>query len=114
MEVNFKDLELLPKIYTLLQNSHSPYLTFKELQEYLKVKESYIKERMRTGEFETGVHYFKPSKGKILFDRASIDDWVRREENNGNQNQTKKNQDEVGNDTDDLSSFVQKWREKES
>ena len=79
MLVNFELLELLPEIKDMLIKSSSPYLSKKELSNYLKVSESFIKQKLYNGEFIEGKHYFKIGEAKILFDRLEIDKWVRAE-----------------------------------
>jgi len=77
MTVNFEHLELLPIIKDMLIKSSSPYLSKKELASYLKVSESFIKQKLYSEEFENGKHYFKIGEAKILFDRLEIDKWLR-------------------------------------
>jgi len=77
MTVNFEHLELLPIIKDMLIKSNSPYLSKKELASYLKVSESFIKQKLYNGEFQLGKHYFKIGEAKILFDRLEIDKWIR-------------------------------------
>ena len=76
MNVNFEHLELLPIIKDMLIKFNSPYLSRKELSSYLKVSESFIKQKLYNGEFELGLHYFKIGDAKILFDRLEIDKWL--------------------------------------
>ena len=77
MLVNFELLKLLPEIKDMLIKSSSPYLSKKELSSYLKVSESFIKQKLYNGEFIEGKHFFKIGDAKILFDRLEIDKWVR-------------------------------------
>jgi len=77
MNINFEHLELLPIIKDMLIKSSSPYLSRKELSSYLKVSESFIKNKLYSGEFLNGIHYFKIGEAKILFDRLEIDKWLR-------------------------------------
>jgi len=77
MNVNFELLELLPEIKEMLIKFNSPYLSKKELSSYLKVSESFIKNKLYSGEFELGLHYFKIGEAKILFDRLEIDKWLK-------------------------------------
>jgi predicted DNA-binding transcriptional regulator AlpA len=77
MNINFELLELLPEIKQMLIKSSSPYLSKKELASYLKVSESFIKNKLYSGEFLNGTHYFKIGDAKILFDRLEIDKWLR-------------------------------------
>jgi len=77
MKINFEYLELLPIIKDMLIKSSSPYLSRKELSSYLKVSESFIKNKLYSGEFLNGKHYFKIGEAKILFDRLEIDKWLR-------------------------------------
>lgn len=75
--VDFEVLKLLPEIKEMLIKFSSPYLSRKELSSYLKVSESFIKNKLYSGEFENGKHYFKIGEAKILFDRLEIDKWLR-------------------------------------
>ena len=77
MTVNFEHLELLPIIKDMLIKYSSPYLSKKELASYLKVSESFIKQKLYNGEFQLDKHYFKIGEAKILFDRLEIDKWLR-------------------------------------
>jgi len=77
MNINFELLELLPEIKEMLIKSSSPYLSKKELSAYLKVSESFIKNKLYSGEFIDGMHYFKIGEAKILFDRLEIDKWLK-------------------------------------
>lgn len=52
MNVNFENLQLIPEIKDLLIRANSPYLSKKELVHYLKVSESFIKQKLYSGEFE--------------------------------------------------------------
>ena len=79
MEIKYEYLELIPVIKDLLVRSSSPYLSRKELANYLKVSESFIKQKLYGGEFVEGKHFFKIGEAKILFDRLEIDRWVRAE-----------------------------------
>ena len=60
----------------MLIKFNSPYLSKKELASYLKVSESFIKNKLYSKEFELGIHYFKIGEAKILFDRLEIDKWL--------------------------------------
>jgi len=73
----FEYLELLPIIKDMLIKSSSPFLSRKELSFYLKVSESFIKQKLYNGEFVECKHYFKIGEAKILFDRLEIDKWIR-------------------------------------
>lgn len=77
MNVNFELLELLPEIKEMLIKFNSPYLSKRELSSYLKVSESFIKNKLYNGEFQLGLHYFKIGEAKILFDRLEIDKWLK-------------------------------------
>ena len=77
MNINFEHLELLPIIKDMLIKYSSPYLSRKELSSYLKVSESFIKQKLYNGEFIIDKHYFKIGEAKILFDRLEIDKWIR-------------------------------------
>jgi len=77
MDIKYEYLELIPIIKDMLIKSSSPYLSRKELASYLKVSESFIKNKLYSGEFLNGMHYFKIGEAKILFDRLEIDKWLR-------------------------------------
>ena len=77
MDIKYEYLELLPIIKDMLIKSSSPYLSRKELALYLKVSESFIKNKLYSGEFLNGIHYFKIGEAKMLFDRLEIDKWLR-------------------------------------
>jgi len=77
MDIKYEYLELLPIIKEMLIKSNSPYLSRKELSSYLKVSESFIKQKLYNGEFKLDIHYFKIGEAKILFDRLEIDKWIR-------------------------------------
>ena len=77
MNIKLEYLELLPEIKEMLIKYGSPYLSKKELSSYLKVSQSFIKQKLYNGEFELNKHYFKIGEAKILFDRLEIDKWVR-------------------------------------
>ena len=76
MNIKYEYLELLPEIKELLIKFNSPYLSKKELSAYLKVSESFIKQKLYNGDFIKGIHYFKIGEAKILFDRLEIDKWL--------------------------------------
>ncbi|OHD97654.1 MAG: hypothetical protein A3K14_00300 [Sulfurimonas sp. RIFCSPLOWO2_12_FULL_36_74] len=77
MDIKYEYLELLPMIKDMLIQSSSPYLSRQELSNYLKVSESFIKQKLYNGEFEESKHYFKIGESKMLFDRLEIDKWIR-------------------------------------
>ena len=77
MDIKYEYLELIPIIKDMLIKSSSPYLSRKELALYLKVSESFIKNKLYSGEFLNGIHYFKIGEAKMLFDRLEIDKWLR-------------------------------------
>lgn len=75
--VDFEVLKLLPEIKQLLIKFNSPYLSKQELASYLKVSQSFIKQKLYNGEFQLGLHYFKIGEAKILFDKLEIDKWLK-------------------------------------
>jgi hypothetical protein len=77
MDIKYEYLELIPLIKDMLVKSSSPYLSRRELSNYLKVSESFIKQRLYNAEFLEGKHYFKIGESKMLFDRLEIDKWIR-------------------------------------
>ena len=77
MNVNFENLQLIPEIKDLLIRANSPYLSKRELSNYLKVSESFIKQKLYSGEFVENLHFFKIGDAKIIFDRLEIDKWIR-------------------------------------
>jgi len=101
MNINFENLELIPQIKDLLIRANSPYLSKKELSNYMKVSESFIKQKLYNGEFKENQHFFKIGDAKIIFDRLEIDGWIRAK---GGQNgkplrQTQQN----------LSKYISQW-----
>jgi len=103
MTINFEHLELLPIIKDMLLKISSPYLSKKELASYLKVSESFIKQRLYTGEFINGIHYFKIGEAKILFDRLEIDKWLRAK--------GKRNGEPICQKQQTLSKYISQWSE---
>jgi transcriptional antiterminator len=77
MNVNFEYLEMIPELKNMIIKLSSPFLSRKELAEYLKVSESFIKQRLYSGELQENKHFFKISNSTMLFDRLEIDEWVR-------------------------------------
>ena len=77
MNVNFENLQLIPEIKDLLIGANSPYLSKRELSNYMKVSESFIKQKLYNGEFKENLHFFKIGDAKIIFDRLEIDKWIR-------------------------------------
>jgi excisionase family DNA binding protein len=77
MDIKYEYLELIPIIKDMLIQSSSPYLSRQELSSYLKVSESFIKQKLHNGEFVLEKHYFKIGDSKMLFDRLEIDKWIR-------------------------------------
>ena len=82
MNVAFESLQLLPKMFELieklnknLQNSSTKrWLSVRELAEYLSYSNDRIY-KLKDEYFLEGVHFYKKS-GKILFDRVAIDSWM--------------------------------------
>lgn len=103
MDIKYEYLEMIPEIKNMILKSSSPYLSRKELETYLKVSESFIKQRLYQGEFLEGKHYFKVAKSKILFDRLEIDKWVRARKENRGKPIHKKRQD--------ISEYLSQWSE---
>ena len=84
MDIKYEYLELIPEIKEMMIKASSPYLSKKELANYIKVSESFIKQKVYSNEFVENIHYFKIGEAKILFVRVEIDKWVRaRKEENG-------------------------------
>ncbi len=103
MNIKYEYLEMIPEIKNMIIKASSPYLSKKELASYIKVSESYIKQRLYNGEFELNKHYFKISESKILFDRLEIDEWVRaRKENRGKP---------IRKERKDISEYLSQWSE---
>ena len=82
MNVDLENLRLLPQIVqeiesikTRLDHDQSKrWLSVKELSHYLSYSKDTIY-RLKEEQFIQNLHFYKRS-GKILFDRAAIDDWV--------------------------------------
>jgi len=103
MQINFEHLELLPLIKDMLIKSSSPYLSKKELANYLKVSDSFIKQKLYNGEFQLDIHYFKIGEAKILFDRLEIDKWIRAK--------GKRNGEPICQKQQTLSKYISQWSE---
>jgi predicted DNA-binding transcriptional regulator AlpA len=102
MDIKYEYLEMLPEIKKLLIKSTSPYLSKKELADYLKVSESFIKQKMLNGSFVEDKHYFKIGEAKIVFCKLEVDNWVRavKEGNNGKSIHKKRK---------DISEYISQW-----
>lgn len=104
MDIKFEYLELLPTIKELLISNNSPYLSRKELSQYIKVSESFIKQRVYDGTFIDNVHYFKITNAKIIFDKKEIDKWVRAKHLQGDENVKP-----IRKKQQDLSQYISQW-----
>lgn len=82
MEIQLEHLNLLPKIFQIIETMHEElktvqakrWLNVKEVAEYL----GYSKDRIYKIKDEhmlEGIHFYNKT-GKILFDRVAIDSWV--------------------------------------
>ena len=80
MTVEFESLQLLPKIYELLNtlaNKHTPskrWMSVKELSEYLTFGKDKIY-KMVDVVFLESEHYYR-KENRLLFDREKIDEWI--------------------------------------
>ena len=81
MNIDFKDLLLLPKIYELLSKlnhtqitTEKRWLSVKELSSYLTFGKDKIY-KMVDVQFIECEHYYK-KENRLLFDRNKIDEWV--------------------------------------
>ena len=82
MTRNFKNLELIKEIFidiksikkSLENRVEKKWLSTKELAEYLDYSQDRL-HKLKGDEFIEGIHYYK-RKGKLLFDKSKIDDWV--------------------------------------
>ena len=82
MNIHFENLGLLPQIIKELESikqrldhdQSKRWLSVKELSHYLSYSKDTIY-RLKEEQFIENLHFYKRS-GKILFDRAAIDDWV--------------------------------------
>lgn len=54
----------------------SDYLAIKETAELLRVKPDTIRERIRLGIFQQGIHFFKRKGMKPLFKRDAVVAWL--------------------------------------
>jgi len=52
------------------------YLTVKELGTMIRMAPQTLYNKIHSGEFILGIHYFKPSRKKILFKETAIIDWL--------------------------------------
>jgi len=57
------------------------YLTINELAERLKVKPKTIKNKMASGIFKRGIHYFSPRGFRPRFKWSAIQAWLEEKEN---------------------------------
>jgi len=57
MEVKYEYLEMIPEIKELLIKNTSPYLSKKELCEYLKISESFLKQSLLQRPFTIPCHH---------------------------------------------------------
>lgn len=79
MNIKYEYLELIPElldeIKSLKQNASTEkrWLNINEASTYLGYSKDYI-HKLKDDEFFEGTHYFK--KGKLLFDRLELDNWV--------------------------------------
>jgi predicted DNA-binding transcriptional regulator AlpA len=80
MDIKYEYLELIPKLLEEIKNLKQKeqiekrWLNVAELANYI----GYSKDRIHAltnDEFIEGRHFYK--KGKLLFDRAEIDNWVK-------------------------------------
>ncbi|MDF1877412.1 helix-turn-helix domain-containing protein [Sulfurimonas sp. SAG-AH-194-L11] len=81
MNINLKDLQLLPEIYNLLcklndnqVKTQKRWLSVKELSAYLTFGKDKIY-KMVDIQFIESEHYYK-KENRLLFDRDKIDEWV--------------------------------------
>jgi len=82
MTINFEHLELLKEMFDdiktikkLFENRiEKRWLSTKEVAEYLDYSQDRI-HKLKGEAFIEGIHFHKRS-GKLLFDKAKIDDWV--------------------------------------
>jgi len=109
MTVNFENLNLLPEIKDLLIRANSPYLSKKELAHYLKVSDSFIKQKLYSGEFVENLHFFKIGDAKIIFDRLEIDKWIRVQATKGEDDGKP-----LPKGREALSKYLSQWKESHS
>lgn len=82
MTANFKDLELIKKISNDIKIIKKSFenrvekkcLSTKELAKYLDNSQDRL-HKLKGDEFILGIHFHK-RKGKLLFDKNKIDNWV--------------------------------------
>jgi len=109
MNIKFENLELIPQIKDLLIKANSPYLSKKELSNYMKVSESFIKQKLYNGEFEENKHFFKIGDAKIIFDRLEIDGWIRAYAKQG-----EKNGKPISKERKALHKHISQWAKNQS
>jgi excisionase family DNA binding protein len=56
------------------------YLTIKEVAERLKLSPKTIKNKMASGAFRQGVHYFRPPGMQVRFKWSAVVAWLEQEE----------------------------------
>jgi excisionase family DNA binding protein len=54
----------------------SPYLTVKEAADFLRLEEQTVRNKMRSGDFKKGVHYYRRPNLHVLFKRAALEAYV--------------------------------------
>jgi len=79
MNIKFENLEKIDEVLNILLHLKSEHqdskrwLNIKEASHYLGYSKDYI-HSLKNDEFIEGKHYYK--KGKLLFDRLELDNWV--------------------------------------
>lgn len=82
MTETFKDLEILQEMFKEIKmikkafenRVEKKWFTIKELAEYLDYSQDRL-HKLKGDEFIEGIHYYK-RKGKLLFDKYKVDEWV--------------------------------------
>ena len=72
LQIICKDVKLIKKSFE--NRVEKKWLSTKELAEYLDYSQDRL-HKLKGDEFIEGVHYYK-RKGKLLFDKNKIDNWV--------------------------------------
>lgn len=114
MNVDFEQLEQIPKMMELLLSLQSTlsqekvekrWLNTRELALYTGYKFETIKAKIKNGDFIKELHYFKKA-GILLFDKIEVDNWVMGIKSSNNiefSKEQEKNSNEV---YDELSSLI--------
>ena len=83
MNINFENLEKIEDVLKLLQviqlnivnKDEKRWLSTKELSHYIPYSVETINKKVRSGAFESNVHFYQKGKTRF-FDKQKIDEWI--------------------------------------